>query len=143
LDVTAAQYTEKNPLFWFLFVFWRISSSRRSLASHAVGEEILLYFYVPMFLWKDCYDGTDQENPKKQEGRNGGKKKKRFFCYLLGGSHTRVFSISQEWPWATTEVPILVCSPSTKNALALPPLCDPPSGEPTCMGTSPTTCHCG
>jgi hypothetical protein len=37
------------------------------------------------------------------------------------------------------EVPILVCSPSVRNALGLLPSCDPPSGEPTCMGTSPTT----
>jgi hypothetical protein len=38
------------------------------------------------------------------------------------------------------EVPILVCSPSvSKNTLGLLPLCNPPSGEPTCMGTSPTT----
>jgi hypothetical protein len=31
------------------------------------------------------------------------------------------------------EVPILVCSPSVKNTLVLSPLCDPPSGELTCM----------
>ncbi len=34
------------------------------------------------------------------------------------------------------EVPILLCSPYT---LGLLPLCDTPSGEPTRMGTSPTT----
>jgi hypothetical protein len=34
---------------------------------------------------------------KKQEGKNGGKKKKRFF-YVHGGSHSRVFSISQKHP---------------------------------------------
>ncbi len=39
------------------------------------------------------------------------------------------------------EVPILVCSPSVENALGLLPLCNPPSGEPTPTGTSPTTCH--
>jgi hypothetical protein len=57
--------------------------------------EITLYFYVPMFPWKDFFDGkdwentkntrrkgTDQENSKEQEGKNGGKKKKRFFTYV-------------------------------------------------------------
>jgi hypothetical protein len=39
------------------------------------------------------------------------------------------------------EVPILVCSPSVGNGLGLLPLCNPPSGEPTPTGTSPTTCH--
>jgi hypothetical protein len=41
-----------------------------------------------------------------------------FGWQLRGGSHTRMFSM---------------------NALELPPLCDPPSGEPTHMGTSFTT----
>jgi hypothetical protein len=80
---------------------------------------------------KRCFDGTDQENSKtqgekgpdqesskKQEGKNGGKKKKRFLLYV--------------------EVPILKCSSSFGNALRLPPLCNPPSGEPTCMRISPT-----
>jgi len=64
-----------------------LSPSRRSLGSYAVGE-ILLYLYVPMFPWKDFLSdgsaklkntrkGTDNENSKKQ-GKNGGKKKKRF-----------------------------------------------------------------
>jgi len=35
--------------------------------------------------------------------------------------------------------PVLVCSPLVGNALMLPPSCDPPSGEPTRMGTPPTT----
>jgi hypothetical protein len=38
------------------------------------------------------------------------------------------------------EVPILTRSPSVRNTLRLVLLCDPPSGEPTGMGTSPTTC---
>ncbi len=63
--------------------------------------------------------GTDHESSKNQEGKNGGKKKKRFLLYV--------------------EVPILImCSSSFRNALRVPPLCNPPSGEPTCMGTSPT-----
>jgi hypothetical protein len=65
-----------------------------------VGE-ILLYFYVPI---ERFFDVTDQENSKTQgKGKNGGKKKKRFF-YIHGGSHTRVFSICQERPWANTLV---------------------------------------
>jgi len=69
-------------------------------------------FYVPMFPWKDFLMGlirniqkhkeerTDQENSKKQEGKNGGMKKR--YCYICEGSHTRVFSISREHPQATT-----------------------------------------
>jgi hypothetical protein len=89
-----------------------------------------------MFPWKDFLmgqirkiqkqkggKGTDQENSKKQQGKNGGKKKKRFFN-VHGGS----------------QVPILVCSPMVENTLGPMPSCDPPpSGEPTHMGTSPTT----
>jgi hypothetical protein len=37
------------------------------------------------------------------------------------------------------EVPILVCFPSVRNTFKLSPLCDPPSGKPTHMGTSLTT----
>ncbi len=38
---------------------------------------IFLRSHVPM---KRFFDGTDQENKKIQEGKNGGTKKKRF-CY--------------------------------------------------------------
>jgi hypothetical protein len=49
--------------------------------------------------------GTDQEKKLKQEGKNGGKKKKRFlFCIF----NTYV------------EVPILVCSPLVGNAVVQP-----------------------
>jgi hypothetical protein len=41
--------------------------------------------------------------------------------------------------FAYLEVPIQVCSPMVGDALGLPPLWDPPSGEPTDMGTFPTT----
>jgi hypothetical protein len=58
---------------------------------------------------------------KKQQGKNGGKKKKRIYFFT------------------SVEVPILMCSPTVENALGLPPSCDPPSGEPTRMGTSLTT----
>jgi len=32
-----------------------------------------------MFPWKDFFDEMDQENSKKQEGKNGGNENKRFF----------------------------------------------------------------
>jgi hypothetical protein len=62
--------------------------------------------------------GTNQENSRKQEGNNGGKKEE--ICAYM-------------------EVPILVCLPLLGDALRLPHLCDPPSGEPTHMGISLTT----
>jgi hypothetical protein len=49
------------------------------------------------------FDGTDQENSKHQERKNGGRKKKRFFS-ICGGSHTRVFSIGRECSQATALV---------------------------------------
>jgi len=77
---------------------------------------IFLHSSAPM---ERVFDGTDQENSKTQEGKNGGNKKKRFFIHLSGGSHTRVFSIGREHPWATTLS------------------CDPRSREPTHMRTLP------
>jgi len=80
------------------------------------------------------FDGTDQEYSKTQ-GRKGQiwkipKKKmermeetKRKYFYIRGGSHTHVFCMGREHQ-------------------GLPPLCNPPSGEPTDMGTSPTTLNC-
>jgi hypothetical protein len=62
--------------------------------------------------------GQIRKIQEKQEGKNGGKKR-RDFVY--------------------TKVPILMCSPSVENALEIPPLCNPPLGKPTHMGTSPTT----
>jgi hypothetical protein len=65
---------------------------------HGGGDPVIfLHSHVPM---ERFFDGTDQENSKKQETKNGGKKKKKFFTYV-GGSHTHVFSISQEHPCAT------------------------------------------
>ncbi len=58
----------------------------------------------------------------KKEGKNGGKEKKRLFCFFR--KHTWRF-------------PVLVCFPPVGNALMLPPSCDPPSVEPTCMGSFP------
>ncbi len=65
---------------------------------------ILLYFYVPMFPWKDFLTGPIRkiqkhkggkghisQNSKKEEGKNGGKKKEEIFTQV--------------------EALILVCSP--------------------------------
>jgi hypothetical protein len=97
-----------------------------------VVGEILLYFYIPMFPWKDFLMGRIRKFQKykeeryrsgkfkkKQEGKNGGKKKMRLFCLRY------------------VEVPILVCSPSVGNTLRLPLSCNPPSGEPTLCGNLP------
>jgi hypothetical protein len=98
-----------------------------------VGE-IPLYFYIPMFPWKDFLMGWIRKIQKHKEESDGSgnfkktrrkewRKEKEEIFYIHGGSHTRV------------------CSPSIENTRRLPPLCDPPSGEPTGMGTSPTTKH--
>ncbi len=58
----------EEPLLYIFLCISRISSSRRSLGSYAV-EEIPLYFYVPVFPWKDFSDGMDQENSKTQGGK--------------------------------------------------------------------------
>ncbi len=82
--------------------------SRRSIGSYVVGE-IPLYFYVPMFPWKDFLMGRIKEIQKHKEKRDKlGKfkktrkkewrgKKKDF--YIHEGSHTHVFSINRECPW--------------------------------------------
>jgi hypothetical protein len=87
----------------------------------------------------------DQENLKQQEGKNAGKQNKRFLCTWR--FHTCVFSICQKCPRATALTkPSLRRTHSYGNlpynieiALGLPPSCNPPLGEPTHMGTSPTT----
>jgi hypothetical protein len=58
------------------------------------------------------FDGMDQENSKTQGGKGQIRKiqknknermeeRKRTDFYVLGGSHTCVFSIGQGCPWAT------------------------------------------
>ncbi len=41
-------------------------------------RETPLYFYVPIFRWKYFLMGRIRKIQKKKEGKNGGKKKKRF-----------------------------------------------------------------
>ncbi len=105
---------------------------------------IFLHSHVPM---ERFFDGMDQENSKTQGGKDRSEKfkntrrkgtdqeiskkprrkeleeRKRRDFYIHGGSHSHV------------------CSQPIENTLRLPPLCDRPSGEPTGMGTSPTTKH--
>ncbi len=93
--------------------------------------------YISMFPCSHgtIFDGTDQENSKTQGGRGQIRKiqenkkeiieeRKRRDLRICGGSHTHVFAIGWGCP-------------------GLPPLCDPPSGEPTHMGTSLTTSQIG
>jgi len=79
-------------------------------------------------LMERFYDGTDQENLKTQEGKNGGKKKKRFFFNfnVLGDSHTRVFSISQ-----------------SRTPLGYRPCATLPQENPLVWEPPLQQCHCG
>jgi hypothetical protein len=84
-----------------------------------------------MFPWKDVLMGQIRKIQKHEEkGDRSGKfkktrrkewrKEKEQIFIVCGGSHTHVFFIVPE------------------HALRLPPLCNPSSGEPTCIRTSPT-----
>jgi hypothetical protein len=116
-----------------LFIYFCIS---RDLHQQKIPRELCgwgdpLYFYFPM---ERFFDGTDQENSKPQ-GRKAQIRKmkknkmermeerKRRDFYIHGGSHTHLFCIG----WQHQR---------------LPPLCNRPSGEPTHMGTSPTSLNC-
>jgi hypothetical protein len=71
-----------------------------------VVGEIPLYFYFPM---ERFFDGTDEENSKKQDGKNGGKKKKRFLhlwrfsysCVLHRSATPRATALVQSSLWRT------------------------------------------
>jgi hypothetical protein len=88
-----------------------------------------------MFSWKDFFDGMDQRKFKiqkhKEERDTPGKFKK---------TRRKEWRREKEEIFKYMEVPILMCSPLVGNTLGLVPLWDHPSGEPTGMGTSPTTC---
>jgi hypothetical protein len=60
----------KTSLFLFLVVFRGISLGRRFLGSYAVRGEIPLYFYVPVFPWKDFLMGWIRKIPKHKEERD-------------------------------------------------------------------------
>jgi hypothetical protein len=91
-----------------------------------VGE-IPLYFYVPM---ERFFDGMDHKNSKTQGGKEQVRKK------ILKKKKRKEWRKEKEEIFFTTymEVPILVCSPSIRNALRATTLV-----QPSLMGTSPTT----
>jgi hypothetical protein len=78
------------------------------------GEDpaIFLHYHVPM---ERFFDGTNQKISvtgggkgqirkfqKDKKERMEETKRRDLFCYGHGGSHTHVFSMSWERPWATT-----------------------------------------
>ncbi len=125
-----ATLVTSKPLSLFLFVFWAISPIRRSLWSYAVGE-IPLYFYLPMFPWKDFLTGWIKKIQKHKEERDRSRKFKK--------TRRKEWRKEREEIFAYLEVPILMCSPLVGDAMGLPLWWDNPSGEPTHMGTSSTT----
>jgi hypothetical protein len=92
----------------------------------------------PIFLCshRKFLDGTDNKNSKTQGGMGQ-------IRIIFLKTRRKEWMKEKEETFTYVEVPILVCSPSVGNALGLPPLCDPPAGEPTHMGTSPTTLQLG
>jgi hypothetical protein len=82
------------------------------------------------------FDGTDPENSKNK--RRKGMTDQEFFLKKTR-KEWRKEKKEEIYLFPSVEVPILMCSPTVENALGLPPSCDPPSGEPTRMGTSLTT----
>jgi len=84
--------------------------------------EILLYFYVPMFSWKDFLMGQIKKIQKHKEERDrSGKFKKTKRKKRMEKRKRRDFYICMQ------RVQIHVGSPLVGNALGLPPSCDPPS----------------
>jgi hypothetical protein len=103
----------KTSLFISLCIWRDLSQQKISRESYLVGE-ILLYFYVPMFSWKDFLDGTDQENSKTQGGKGQIRKIQK---------RKRKKEWRKEKEEIFTEGPIQVGSPLVGNALGLLPSC--------------------
>jgi hypothetical protein len=59
-----------------------ISLTRTSLESSAVAE-ILLYFYVPIFLWKDFSMGQIKKIQKIKKERMEERKRRDFFGFFI------------------------------------------------------------
>jgi hypothetical protein len=68
MDAALVRNFVKTSLF-ISFLFLGISPSRRSLGSYAVGK-ISLYFYVPMFPWRDFLMGQIRKIQKHKEERD-------------------------------------------------------------------------
>jgi hypothetical protein len=130
------QYVVTSPLkpslFISLCILRDLPQQKIPRASCGGGDPVSLYFHIPMFLWKDFLMGRIRkiQNHEEERDRSGKFKKTR----------------RKEWRkekekeiFMYVEVSIPMCCPSVGNALGLPPSCDPPSGEPTLVGTSPTT----
>ncbi len=82
--------------------------------------EILLYFYVPMFSWKDFLMGQIKKIQKHKEERDrSGKFKKE--------KEKKEWRKEKEEIFTYAKGTIHVGSPLGGNALGLPPSCDPPS----------------
>jgi hypothetical protein len=88
-------------------------------------REILLYFYVPMFPWKDFLMGRIKKIKKHKEERDRSGRFKK--------TRRKEWRREKQYIFSYMEVPILMCSRS------VPLWCDLPSGESAYMGTSPTT----
>jgi hypothetical protein len=95
-----------------------------------VGE-IPLDFYILMFPRKDFLMGLIRKIQKRKEVRDRSGKFRK--------TRRKDWRKEKEEILTCLEVPILVCYLSMGNTFWLPPSCEPPSGEPTHMGTSPTT----
>jgi hypothetical protein len=78
------------------------------------------------------FDGMHQEKSKPEEGKGQIRK-------IQKNKKERMEERKEKEIFMYVEVSIPMCSPSVGYALGLPPSCDPPSGEPTHVGTSPTT----
>jgi hypothetical protein len=91
----------------------------------------ILCSHVPMFPWKDFLMGRIKKMQKHKEERDRSGKFKK--------TRKKEWMKEKEEISMYVEVPILVCSPSVGNTLGLLPSSNPPSGEPTCIGTFPTT----
>jgi len=98
LAYTQVSVMEEPLLYIFLCILRDLPQQKIPTELCGGGDPtIFLRSCVPM---ERFFDGMDQENSKKQELKNGGKKKKRFL--QLGGSYTCVFSINRERPLATS-----------------------------------------
>ncbi len=70
------------------------------------------------------FDDMDQENFKTQGGKGHIRK-------IQKKKKERMEERKKKRFFTNVEVPILICSPSVRNALGLPTSCDLPSGELT------------
>jgi hypothetical protein len=142
---TGAQFCKNLSFLISLCIFRDLPQQK--IPRELCVAEIPLYFYVPMLPWKDFLmrqikkiQKHEEERDRsgkfkeKQEGKNGGKKKKRFFVYVDAPIHNCSPSVGnalgqkhftktrrKDWKKAKeeifryVEVPILVCSPLVGN----------------------------